>query len=90
MQEISNTIRDKFEKDENLQGELLQIMVEKIFEALQKKNNLNLLDVYIINYFETIDAAIWMLKSVDEQTYEDEISDNLMMMKIVDKMILYS
>ncbi|CAD8047782.1 unnamed protein product [Paramecium primaurelia] len=82
MQEMSNSIREKLEKGENLQGEMLQMMVDKIFEVLQKDNNLNLLD--------TIDAAVWMLKSVEEQTYEDELSDNLRMLKIVEKMILYS
>ncbi|CAK88332.1 unnamed protein product (macronuclear) [Paramecium tetraurelia] len=82
MQEMSNSLREKLEKGENLQGEVLQMMVDKIFDVLQKDNNLNLLD--------TIDAAVWMLKSVDEQTYEDELSDNLRMLKIVEKMILYS
>ncbi|CAD8144289.1 unnamed protein product [Paramecium octaurelia] len=82
MQEMSNTIRDKLEKGENLQGEVLQMMVDTIFEVLHKNNNLNLLD--------TIDAAVWMMKSVEEQTYEDELSDNLKMLRIVDKMILYS
>ncbi|CAD8136975.1 unnamed protein product [Paramecium octaurelia] len=82
MQEMSNSLREKLEKGENLQGEVLQMMVDKIFDVLQKDNNLNLLD--------TIDAAVWMLKSVDEQTYEDELSDNLRMLKIVEKMIFYS
>ncbi|CAD8056185.1 unnamed protein product [Paramecium sonneborni] len=82
MQEMSNQIRDKFEKNEKLKGEYLQIMLDKIFEALHKNNNLNILD--------TIDAAIWMLKSVEDQTYEDELSDNLKMLRIVDKIILYS
>ncbi|CAD8144174.1 unnamed protein product [Paramecium pentaurelia] len=82
MQEMSNTIRDKLEKGENLQGEVLQMMVDTILDVLQKNNNMNLLD--------TIDAAVWMLKSIEEQTYEDELSDNLKMLRIVDKMILYS
>ncbi|CAD8059170.1 unnamed protein product [Paramecium sonneborni] len=82
MQEMSNQIRDKFEKNQKLQGDFLQIMVDRIFEALHKNNNMNQLD--------TIDAAVWMLKSTEEQTYEDELSDNIRMLRIVEKMILYS
>lgn len=47
--------------------------------------------MYIIyDLIQTIDAAVWMIKSVEELTYEDELSDNLKMLKIVEKMILYS
>ncbi|CAD8181547.1 unnamed protein product [Paramecium octaurelia] len=79
MQEISAKIRDKIERGEQLSGELLIIIVDKIEEILERENNLKLLD--------TIDAAVWMLKSVDVQTYEDELSDNYKMQRIIDIMI---
>ncbi|CAD8085324.1 unnamed protein product [Paramecium primaurelia] len=79
MQQISAKIRDKIERGEQLNGELLIIIVEKIEEILEIENNLKLLD--------TIDAAVWMLKSVDVQTYEDELSDNYKMLKIIDMII---
>ncbi|CAD8097823.1 unnamed protein product [Paramecium sonneborni] len=82
MQEISAKIREKMEKGEELSGNLLIMILERIEEVLERENNLKLLD--------TIDAAIWMIKSVDIQTYEDELSDNCIMQRIIDKMIQLS
>ncbi|CAD8077957.1 unnamed protein product [Paramecium primaurelia] len=79
MQEISAKIRDIMESGEQLCGEMLIMIVEKIEDVLERESNLKLLD--------TIDAAIWMLKSVDAQIYEDELSDNYKMHRIIDKMI---
>lgn len=49
-------------------------MVQCIFTELMKENNMNLLDVIQWVYFQTIDAAVWMIKSTDSMDYDENIA----------------